>query len=320
MTFPTLRSVRAGLGLLLLAVGPATGLASVIDTMIQQFQRSDFVFGRTDGNAPFPPMAWVAFKNHGESELTLDGTVVRFDENAISQMLVAPVWIGKKDMILAGEYAAWQQIGFNAPRAAQRDVYTFVPLVAWMRQIEPRSQLGVFVAPEYTKGGEFNGHEFTEWSAYTGVIVLRWSTESFAWVYGGVAAFSPDSNMLLPYLGTLWLPNPRWTVAMLLPWPGVTYAPSRNYMFRLGLSPADATLASNDGEDLHLGYTSWNLALSASHRVVGNIWATAYAGYTGFGSFNIGNDDRSTKLDRGMVWSLEISVRPPSQGPGKKKQ
>lgn len=311
---------RAPIALLLLAAGVIPASAGVIDSILENFHRSEFAFGRTDGNAPFPPLAWVGGQDHGESELSFNGQPVRFDERSMSQFLLSPLWIGQKDMVFAGEYFGWQRVGFTAPVAAERDVYTFMPIVGWMRQTGPHRQLGAFIAPEYTRGADYAGHEFTELSGYAGVVGVNWTSDSFAWAYGLVADYTEDNTLLFPYLGCYWQPSARWSVAAILPWPSVTYAPSRDYMFQVGLAPADATLVSVPDGSLRVSYTSWDLLFSAHRRITRNIWFSASVGWAGLGNFAVSTDGHTESdydLRRDAVWSLQISFRPPTKGPGK---
>ena len=317
MNAPLFRRLPAVLFLLAAGIVPAT--AGVIDSILANFHQSDFSFGRTDGNAPFPPLAWVSFQDRGESSLSLNGQDVRFDESSLSQFLLAPLWIGKKDMIVAGEYAGWQRVTFSAPRVAERDVYTFMPILAWLRQTGPHQQTGAFIAPEYSHGADYEGHEFAEWSGYAGIIAINWTKDDFAWAYGAVSQFSAERTLLFPYVGCYWQPSPRWSVAAILPWPSVTFAPARDYMFQVGMSPADATLASSPEGDLNVSYTSWNLLFSAHRRLARNYWISANVGYSGIGNFAVSTDgENETKYDlrRDLVWSLQISFRPPTKGPG----
>jgi hypothetical protein len=317
MRGPIFRPVLAAL--LLLAAGGVSAPGAVIDSILESFHRSDFSFGRTDGNAPFPPLAWLSYQDRGESELSLNNQTVRFDESCMSQFLLAPLWIGQKDMIVAGEYAGWQKVKFSAPVAAERDLYTFMPILGWMRQTGPRQQVAAFVSPVYSYGADYAGHEFTELSGYAGVIGIKWTSDTFAWAYGMVGDFSADRSLLFPYLGCYWQPSARWSVAAILPWPSVSYAPSRDYMFQVGLSPADATLASSPEGNLRMSYSSWNLLFSAHRRLAGNFWVSANAGWSGIGNFAVSTDGETETdydLRRDVVWSLQISFRPPTKGPG----
>jgi len=262
-------------------------------------------------------MAWVAVNNRGESELVVDDRELRFEEMSASQFLVMPVWIGRKDMLLIGEYAAWQQIDFSAPQPGRRNLYTFVPLLGWLRQAGEHTQLAAFVAPEYSTGDDISGYSFSEWSGYAGVIGISWTSERFAWMYGGVAAFSHDTNMLFPYVGCLWQPTPHWSVSAILPWPSVSYALDHDTMFQVGISPADGTLAAA-GDDLRMSYTSWSLLFSGHRRVHKNFWLSAYVGWAGAGNFAISTHaqpETDYKFQRDMVFSLQFSFRPPTSGP-----
>lgn len=316
---PPLRPLLAAW--LLLAAGAVRAPAGVVDSILENFHQSQFAFGRTDGNAPFPPLAWVGVMDHGDSDLTLNGQPIRFDERSMSQFLLAPLWIGEKDMVLAGEYFGWQRVAFEAPVVARRDVYTLMPLLAWLRQTGPQRQLGAFIAPVYTHGADYAGHEFTDLTGYAGIVGVNWTSDRFAWAYGAVVDYAPEGSLLFPYLGCYWQPSPRWSVAAIAPWPSVTFAPSRDYMFQLGLSPADATLASSPDGSLRVSYTSWNLLLGAHRRLTRNFWLSASAGVAGLGNFAVSTDGQTEsdyELRRDVVWSLQISFRPPTKGPGAK--
>lgn len=310
----SLRAVVTGVFLAALAVPAPAGF---IDTMLENFQRSEFAFGRTDSVGPFPPMAWVGISNHGESEVALPDGPVRFGEHGGSQFLIAPLWIGKKDMILAGEYFSWQRIEFLQPQPADRDLYTFAPVFAWLRQTGPHTQVGAFAAPQWSHGADYADNEFAEWTGYAGALAIKWSSEELGWGYGIVADFGPDDTLIFPYLGCLWLPTPEWNIAAILPWPSISYAPSRNYFFQVGLSPADATLAvGQGGAGLRLSYTSWDLRFTFHRRITRNFWFSASVGQAGIGSFAVSTsgNEADYSLQRDVVWSLEFSFRPPTKG------
>jgi len=302
----------------LLATGTAPAAAGMLDTLLENLHRSEFAFGRTDTNAPFPPVAWIAVQDHGESDLNLQGQTLRFEDRSMTQMFITPLWIGKKDMIVAGEFASFQRVTFSQPAVARRDLTTLMPIFAWLRQTGPHQQFATFVAPEYLHGADYAGHEFAEWSGYAGAIGINWTSSSLAWAYGAVAEFSKDDGKLFPYVGCLWQPTPQWSIAGVLPWPSITYAPSRDFMFQGGLSPADATLASSGDGNLRASYTSWNLLFSAHRRVTRNFWLSASVGWAGLGNFAVQTDGESQsdyELRRDIVWSLQFSFRPPTSGP-----
>ncbi len=304
---------RALCGLLLPALGALPAGATVLDAMLQQMQRSDFVFGRTDSYVPFPPLAYLTAVHHADSELDLAGGPLRFSENSLSELLVAPVWIGKRDMALAGEFGQWQHVSFSDPASAQRDLYTFMPVLAWLKQTGSSNQLGAFVAPEYVSGSDVAGYKFTEYSGYGGIIDIYWRSPQFAWVYGGIAYFSGPQNLLFPYLGLLWMPDPHWSLALIVPWPSISYAPSASFLLQLGIVPSDGTLAStNNGRGLQLSYTSWDLRFITSWRLNHSLWLSAGVGWSGLGNlaFSDGGANSDYKLNRGVVWSLQLSLRP----------
>jgi hypothetical protein len=290
--------------------------ASLIDSVIERIQRSEFVFGAARANAPFPPIGWVNATSYDNSELNLANGRIEFDEFSASQALFGPVWVGKKDLILVGESLLWQEVDFEDPLTAQREIRSAMPLVGWLRQTGPKSQLGAFAAPEFVSGGGYEGYELDDFTLYTGVIGTYLASDRLMWIYGGVAYFTDYEDTLLPYLGVLWTPSDKWSVSIIAPWPSISYAPTRDYMFQFGLSPAGAVLAAtNEGNRLRVSYDSWNLLLSAHRRLHRFLWVSAGVGWSGLGSFTVTSDgdaNLETKLNRGLVWSLQLSLRPPT--------
>ncbi len=303
-------------GLLLVAlVFPAANLWSgIVEDTLTKIRRSEFVFPITESNAPFIPLSWVNATYYTDSQVDLTTGELSFTVQAVSQALFAPVWVGKKDMVLVGEYGSWQKIKIEVPNPSEMKVTTFVPMVAWVRQFDPKTQGGLFVAPNFVNGGRYNGYDLKQSSVYAGAVAFRWSSDRFAWG-GGVVGYREGGEALwLPYLGAVWRPKKEFSMALVMPWPSMTYAPSPHSMFQLGLAPAGATLGgSRDGQQLKIGFSSWNLMLSAHRQLTKSLWLSAGAGWSGFGSFSISGDGDSElehKLDRGPVFSIQLALRP----------
>lgn len=302
--------------LLAVLLGANASQAAIIDVLLERFQKSEFAFGRVDSNAPFPPVGWVAFNAYDESKLFTNLGELRFKEIGVSQALVAPVWIGRRNMVLLGEYYSWQQVDFTLPRPQRVNINTFMPIAAWLRQVGARGQFGAFIAPEFIDGAGYDEHGLEKYGGYAGLIGVHWTSANFAWIYGGVGLFSPDDQVFLPYLGLLWQPKREWSISLILPWPTITYAPTPDYMFQLGLLPAGATLTtSQTGRDLRVSYDSWNLMFSANRRISTSWWISAAVGWSSLSSFSIdssGDSEISDDLKRGVLCTLQISLRPPT--------
>jgi len=303
---------------LLLAAGgllAAALQASVIDDMRAKIQQSEFVFPKAEVNAPFVPLSWVCATYYSDSQTELPTGLLRFEVTMASEALFAPLWVGKKDMLLAGEYASWQRIQVEVPNPDRLTITTFVPMLGWARQFDPKTQGGVFVAPTFVHGGEYNGYSLSQTSVYAGAVAFRWDSDRFAWG-GGLVGYAVDGDTTwFPYLGALWRPTQEFSMALILPWPTMTYAPSKHYMFMCGLAPAGATLGtSRDGQKLEVGFSSWNLVFSAHRRLTNVLWLSAGVGWSGLGSFTLtseGDTELKHKLDRGPVLTLQLSLRPP---------
>ena len=294
---------------------PAILPAALIDTLIERLERSEFVFGQSEGNAPFPPVAWVSVRSFGDSVLPLTNGEIRFANLSASQSLILPVWVGRKDMVLVGESLTWQQITFKSPLAIRHSITSAMPLAAWLHQASPKGQIAAFVAPEFVKGGSYAGYKLNDSTLYSGLLGTYWQAGQLAWIYGGVVMLAQDANTILPYAGLIWNPRKEWTVSLIAPWPTITYSPSRHTLWQFGLSPAGATLATSYHRNrLRVGYDSWTLQLSAHRQVSTYLWVSGGVGWSGFGSFTI-TSGRQTylqqHLQRGPVWSLQLSVRPP---------
>ncbi|HET7536109.1 MAG TPA: hypothetical protein VFJ90_06630 [Candidatus Didemnitutus sp.] len=318
-TFPRIAFiVCAGALALLLA---ATSLhAAIVDVLLERFQKSEFAFGRVDSNTPFPPVAWVSLSSYNDSRLATASGAIHFEELGFSQALVLPVWIGRKDMFILGEYFAWQQIDFTSPRPQRVHITTVMPVVAWLRQTGPHRQFAAFVTPELVNGGGYADHGLAKSGGYAGAIAVNWTSDTFAWFYGLVGLFEPGNDTYLPYLGILWQPTREWSVSLIMPWPSISYAPTPDFMFQLGLLPAEATLTTGqEGRNLRVSYDSWNLMFSANRRLSNVCWVTAAVGWASLASFSIdssGNSGINNDLKRGVLWTLQVSLRPPTNAPG----
>jgi hypothetical protein len=299
--------------LLVLLVATAAR-AAIVDLILERIRKGEFVFGRLDNNNPFPPVAWVGFHSYDDSKLTTANGELHFQEIGVTQALVAPVWIGRIDMILLGEYFSWQQVDFSYPRPQQINITTVMPVAAWLHQAGAHDQFAAFVTPEYVDSGGYENHKLVKSGGYAGAIGIHWSNDHLAWFYGGVGLFASGDDVFLPYFGFLWQPTREWSVSMILPWPTVSYAPTPDYMFQVGLMPAEAALANGqNASDLRISYDSWNLQFSAHRRLTSAFWISVAAGWSGFGSFSVnsnGNSQVNNDLKRSLVWTVQVSFRP----------
>jgi len=107
--------------------------------------------------------------------------------------------------------------------------------------------------------------------------------------------------------------NDQWTLNAVMPWPSVTYAPTPNTFFMLGVSPSGASWSIEPGEQRpRMSLSAWNLGLSAEHRIYENLWLGAEAGVSGLRGLSLqGNDwqDAEAKLDHTGYVEVRLNWR-----------
>ncbi len=307
----------AALGALAAAALLAGGAAHAggIEGWIQSFAQSDFQFSRTDSNMPFPPMAWGDVSSYGKTRFTaLDEALPRieFKQTSLSQASLVPVMAGQRDAFAIGEWISASTFTTDAPLIdGFSSVSVGIPL-CWARQASAKWQLAAFVAPLGHKASLHDSSWY--WEGMGGAFGRFSPGGRLTWVFGFYADVSPDDDFYVPYVGATWIANERWTISAILPWPGVTYAPTRDTFLRLGVSPSGASWAvSPRSGDIAMNLDSWNAGLSLDHRLWHNLWLHAESGISGLSglSFSGGHwNDVNTDVGGSPHARIGVSFRP----------
>jgi hypothetical protein len=205
-------------------------------------------------------------------------------ENTFSVGLVLPVYVAKRDMLLLGSDFAWDDISVRSGPYADQSILRLSPVAAWLHQFGAKETVVAFAVPIVSK--ELNGNEPCGASGYGGVIGMHWFSEQFQMLYGGVYEYSYGQSTGYPYLGVMWSPSPKWSLAVVFPWPSLTYTPRDRWLFQAGLAPGGSSWVRNgDGYQTEESLSSWNLTaggtLSSQNAIQGNFLnAGAQAIYT----------------------------------------
>jgi hypothetical protein len=184
--------------------------------------------------------------------------------------------------------------------------------IAWLRQADEDWQLAAFVMPR----ANHSSLENSNWTFQTmGGTFARWTQRDHVWwAFGFYFDIAPDDNFYIPYVGASWNINERWTLSAVMPWPAVLYAPTPDWLFRLGMSPSGASWAINpEGGDVAVNIDAWDFGLTTSRRVRGNFWVDVEVGVGAFRGLRIsGSDVKDPEIDSGASWfaGMEFNYRP----------
>ena len=109
------------------------------------------------------------------------------------------------------------------------------------------------------------------------------------------------------------MPSPKWSLALVFPWPTLTYAPRDRWLLQLGIAPGGSswvTHSSNLETTETLG--SWNLNTGAGYCLCGKIWVFGGVGVAGLRGLKIESGDDRTRFESkpGAVFTLALQIRP----------
>jgi hypothetical protein len=295
-----------------LSAAPALG-EGVIDTLVQRFAASEFVFTRAQSNGPFPPPA--ALTANGYQDFTFrpaDGAdpEVTAEQQSVSQYALVPIPIGTRDAIVAGEWMSWTH--FDLTNAARDDLEVFsvaIP-VGWIRQASPDWQVAAFVSPLAHRTPDDDWY----WETLGGIFTRNVRGDRLAWIIGAYFDVSPLEDFFTPYIGAVYIVNERWTLNGVMPWPSVTYAPNTDVLFRLGVSPSGASWSIEPGgRRPRVNLTAWNFGLAAERRLYQGFWIGFEIGTSCLRGLSIVGADwepPETKLDNTGYALLTLNFRP----------
>lgn len=285
----------------------------LVDSLVRRFAQSDFEFLRAKSNAPFLPLAWVTATGYNESRFTRPNgstTAVTFQQSSISQGALLPIPLGQRDLLVVGEWLDRTRFELNNAAADDLDLFSAALPIGWMRQNSPDWQFAAFLAPLGHKTHDDGWY----WETLGGAFARHTSSERVAWIFGAYFDVSPLEDFYTPYLGATFVLNERWTINAVMPWPAVTYAPSTQTLFRLGVAPSGASWSIEPGERRpRVDFSSWNFGISIQRRLYKNVWWGAEIGVSGIRGLSlVGNDWQGveTKLDSTGFALLTINLRP----------
>jgi hypothetical protein len=311
-----MRGIRAALGILLLtgAFGGARA-NGLVESLVKRFSESEFEFVRTESNAPFFPVAWLSGTVYQQSEFNRDGSggpPITFEQSSVAQAAFLPLPIGTRDAFVIGEWLSVTEFQFESVARADLDVFSAAVPIGWIQQSTPHWQVAAFVAPV----GHTTRDDNWYWEALGGAFARYTVTGRSAWILGAYFDVSSFEEFYTPYLGATFILNERWSINAVMPWPSVTYAPSINTVFRLGVVPSGASWTIEaDQRRPRMSLTAWNFGLSWERRVYKNIWCGFELGVSAIRGLSIVDGDwqsLDTKLDGTGYGFLTVNLRPGS--------
>ena len=285
----------------------------VVEAVVRRFAQSDFEFLRAQSNAPFLPLAWVTLTGYQEGSFARpDGedSDVTFRQSTISEGAFAPIPLGKRDALVVGEWLSLTHFDLDNSPQDELDVLSVAVPVGWIRQADPDWQVAAFVAPLGHKTHEDSWY----WETLGGVFTRYASSDRTAWIFGMYMDIAPLDNFYTPYLGATFVLNERWTINAVMPWPAVTYAPTRDTVFRLGVVPSGSSWSIEPGETHpRVSLSAWDFGLSLQRRLYRNVWWGFEAGISGLRGLTLAGSrwqSPETQLDSTGYALLTINLRP----------
>ncbi len=255
--------------------------AGTLDDWIRSFADSEIQFQRPTSNVPFQPLAFVDVRFYGDTEVRREGAdSLSFDQTTVSQAAALPFLIGPRDVLVVGEWIGWSEFDSHSSTFDSFRVLSIGIPVGWLRQLNDDWQAAAFVMP---LGNRATLADVSwSWEAMGGAFARYVQSDHLAWTFGFFTDIGPGETIYLPYLGATWSVTDQWTLSAMMPWPALLYAPSKNALFRFGAAPSGASWSIRpDGDRASFALDSWDLGLSAGHRVYGNWWLMLGAGIGG---------------------------------------
>jgi hypothetical protein len=257
--------------------------------LVEDFEASEFEFLRGESNLPHLPFAWLGVTSRGETEVETAEESLLFDQVSSSEFLALPVWIGRRDMFLLGEYVSMTRFTPVDREGSGTDVYSTGLGAGWLRQASPDWQYGVIMAPFGSSA--LDEESSWMWQVFGGAGAIYYGQTDFLWIFAGVMDYTEDESFVFPYVGFSWTMSPEWALNMILPWPSVSYAPTRDLLLNVGAIPSGGTWRlDEDGQDLALSLNGWDVGGGAEYRVWKYGWIYARAGLCGFRGMQVNTD------------------------------
>lgn len=288
-------------------------LRAGVDDIFEAIRASEFRFGRAKSEVPFPPLGWAQFRAYETAQFS-DTQGARPPAEASEQTYnlgaLVPVYVATRDMVLLGGDLTQTTIRVRSGPYANQRVQEATLVAAWMHQFGSET-LAAFVAPIYSRDAASD--QASSVNGWGGVIGMHWQSDTLQWLYGAVLEYNFGGYALYPYVGAFWLPTPRLSVALAVPWPTVAYSLSDRWLLEAGLSPGSSNWVSRGSSvqsTQSLG--SWNFSVGAAYRITGHFWLYGGAGRTLGRSFTHGSDEGETRYDAESrpIFTLALQFRP----------
>jgi hypothetical protein len=281
---------------------------------LEAIRNSQFRFARSKSEVPFVPLGWLQDRYYPNSSFEAEeGSLpdATATENTLGLGAVLPAFVAQRDMVLLGGDVTQDYISVKSGPYADQNVLVLTPVAAWLHQLGEDDLIGAFGAPMFS----YELRSAQEWgfSGYAGVVGMHYFSDEFQLVYGGIYQNSFGENLGYPYLGLNWIPSPHWSVALVIPWPTVTYVISDRWLAQLTVAPGGSSWVRRHGDfESTQSLNSWNVTAGASYRFYEKLWLFAGVGVAGFRGVTIEQEDNEDRLESkpGLVFSLAIQFRP----------
>lgn len=300
---------------LIMAIWTVPASAGGLQDIVDSIAGSELIFKRSTSNVPFFPVAFLNTTHYGDTEVrdpSAGGRTFSYQQTAVSQAAALPFLISPRDLVAVGEWISWSRFDANASQRDSFDVVSVGIPVGWMRQVDDAWQTAAFAMPLGHKSSLSNSS--WRWEYMAGAFARYVQNDDLWWVFGAFADVGPDEDIYLPYFGAAWAITEQWEISAILPWPTVSYAPSRDTLFQFGATPSGSSWSVRQATgDVYFNLDAWDLGLSAERRVSGNLWARVQVGVGGLRGLRIaGGAWESPDFDIGTspFISVGINYRP----------
>ncbi|MDP5052464.1 MAG: hypothetical protein NWP69_01625, partial [Congregibacter sp.] len=132
---------------------------------VTAFSDSEFIFQRSESNAPFIPIAYLGARSYGDAQLesATTGETLDFQQQGVSGAAGVPFLLSDRDALIVGGYVSSNR--FETSNIDDEDfrVSTVGLPIGWFRQVNEQWQTAAFVMPLGHKSTQRN----SDWSIQT---------------------------------------------------------------------------------------------------------------------------------------------------------
>jgi hypothetical protein len=271
---------------------------------------------RGQTNAPLIPLATMSLREYADAVVRdqAGASALEFRQRSGSVSAVLPLHVGERNLFASGGWLSRSEFRPNGRRGEAFSVDSIGLPVGWLGQLNARWQGAGFLMPL----AHYSTQNNAGWSTQLmGGAFARYNhSDSLWWAMGIFADASPGQRYVLPYVGASWIINPRWTLSAVMPWPALLYAPSSEWLFRLGASPAGAQWSVRSGDrDIAVNLDAWNFGLGVERQLNGALWLGLETGIGDLRGLRLDVDDKALdaaefSLDSSGYIALSLKLRP----------